>query len=82
LHPGWLEGISDVALMTEGERGNAPHKLQRLGGWRTSAMVERYAHLAPDHLHTAASRLVSVLPRYISAMEQPKEKRPESLQAA
>jgi hypothetical protein len=31
--------------------------VQRLGGWRTGAMVERYAHLAPEHLATAAKRL-------------------------
>lgn len=39
-------------------------ELQRLGGWRTGAMVERYAHLAPDHLAVAASRLDSVLAGY------------------
>jgi len=43
------------------------HELQRLGGWRTGAMVERYAHLAPDHLATAASRLDSVLSSYVLA---------------
>jgi hypothetical protein len=37
------------------------HELQRLGDWRTGAMVERYAHLAPDHLLVAASGLDSVL---------------------
>jgi hypothetical protein len=35
--------------------------LQRLGGWRTGSMVEQYAHLAPDQLAVAASRLDSVL---------------------
>jgi integrase len=25
------------------------HELQRLGGWKTGAMVERYAHLAQKH---------------------------------
>jgi len=35
-----------------------------LGGWRSSVMVERYAHLAPDHLAKAASRLDSVLGGY------------------
>ena len=41
--------------------GIPTHELQRLGGWRTGAMVERYAHLAPEHLSIAASRLDSVL---------------------
>ena len=44
--------------------GDATHELQRLGGWRTSVMVERYAHLAPDHLTKAASRLDSLLGGY------------------
>lgn len=43
------------------QAGTPTHELQRLGGWRTGAMVERYAHLAPDHLAQAASRLDSVL---------------------
>jgi site-specific recombinase XerD len=31
--------------------------VQRLGGWRTLSMVQRYAHLAPDHLRAAVERL-------------------------
>lgn len=46
------------------QAGTPTHELQRLGGWRTGAMVERYAHLAPDHLAQAASRLNLVLPGY------------------
>jgi integrase len=34
--------------------------VQRLGGWRTLAMVQRYAHLAPDHLRAAMERLVAL----------------------
>lgn len=33
--------------------------VQELGGWRTLAMVQRYAHLAPEHLHAAVERLVA-----------------------
>ena len=40
--------------------GTPTHELQQLGGWKTAAMVERYAHLAPDHLASAAARLDSV----------------------
>ena len=43
------------------QAGTPTHELQRLGGWKTGAMVERYAHLAPDHLAVAASRLDGVL---------------------
>lgn len=41
------------------QAGTPTHELQRLGGWLTGAMVERYAHLAPDHLAIAAKRLDS-----------------------
>jgi len=34
--------------------------IQALGGWRTLAMVQRYSHLAPDHLQEAVERLVPV----------------------
>jgi site-specific recombinase XerD len=33
--------------------------VQRLGGWRTLSMVQRYAHLAPDHLRAAVERLAA-----------------------
>jgi len=45
-------------------RGTPTHELQKLGGWKTSAMVERYAHLAPEHLANAAARLDSVVIGY------------------
>jgi len=32
--------------------------VQELGGWRTLSMVQRYSHLAPDHLRAAVERLV------------------------
>jgi hypothetical protein len=33
--------------------------VQKLGGWRTLSMVQRYGHLAPDHLRSAVERLVT-----------------------
>ncbi len=39
------------------QAGTPTHELQRLGGWKTGAMVERYAHLAPEALQGAADRL-------------------------
>ena len=39
------------------QAGTPTHELQRLGGWKSSEMVERYAHVAPETLQTAASRL-------------------------
>jgi site-specific recombinase XerD len=32
--------------------------IKELGGWRTLSMVQRYAHLAPGHLHAAVALLV------------------------
>ncbi|CAG4884679.1 Site-specific integrase [Georgfuchsia toluolica] len=64
------------------QAGTPTHELQRLGGWRTGAMVERYAHLAPEYLAVAASRLDSVLAGYDLATRGTNEKRPASLEAA
>lgn len=38
--------------------GVDPITVQELGGWRSGAMVRRYAHLSPGHLHAAVERLV------------------------
>jgi site-specific recombinase XerD len=38
------------------------YTVQRLGGWRTFKMVQRYAHLAPEHLREAVERLVTISP--------------------
>ena len=55
------------------QSGTPTHELQRLGGWRSSVMVERYAHLAPDHLATAANRLDSLLGGYDLATSEKAE---------
>ena len=47
--------------------GTPTHELQRLGGWRSAVMVERYAHLAPDHLAQAANRIDPLLSGYETA---------------
>ena len=33
------------------------YTVQRAGGWKTPAMVQRYAHLSPDHMRAAVERL-------------------------
>ena len=43
------------------QAGTPTHELQRLGGWKTGHMVERYAHVAPEGLQTAAARLDSMI---------------------
>jgi integrase len=37
--------------------GVDPRTVQELGGWRSLTMVQRYAHLAPEHLRAAVERL-------------------------
>jgi hypothetical protein len=34
-----------------------PMTIKRLGGWKTLSMVERYAHLSPDHKRQTFERL-------------------------
>ncbi|MDR2990853.1 MAG: site-specific integrase [Burkholderiaceae bacterium] len=43
------------------QAGTPTYELQRLGGWKTPAMVERYAHIAPEGLQRSASRIDNVL---------------------
>ena len=43
------------------EAGTPTHELQRLGGWKTQSMVERYAHVAPEGLQFAAMRIDALL---------------------
>ena len=40
--------------------GTRIEELQQLGGWKTLQMVQRYAHLAPDHLHGVAANVKPV----------------------
>ena len=49
------------------QQGTPTHELQRLGGWKTLAMVERYAHIAPDGLQFAANRLDNLFQSYALA---------------
>lgn len=53
--------------------GTPTHELQRLGGWKTLAMVERYAHLAPEGLQIAANRLDNLFQSYALATQKRKK---------
>ena len=55
------------------QEGTPTHELQRLGGWKTLAMVERYAHVAPEGLQFAADRLNNPFRSY--ALATPREVR-------
>jgi len=37
--------------------GTSLQELMKLGGWKSFEMVLRYAHLAPEHLSSAAKRI-------------------------
>ena len=43
-------------------RGGDLFRLQRIGGWKSYAMVQRYAHLAPDMFAEDYARLGTALP--------------------
>jgi site-specific recombinase XerD len=47
--------------------------VKELGGWRTLAMVQRYAHLAPAHLASAVERLVAPEPAPLASNNAPIE---------
>jgi integrase len=49
------------------QQGTPTHELQRLGGWKTLSMMERYAHIAPEALQEAAQRLDNQLTVYALA---------------
>lgn len=44
--------------------GTRLEELQRLGGWATAQMVQRYAHLSSEHLAEAAARVKPISLRY------------------
>lgn len=54
--------------------GTPTHELQQMGGWRTGAMVERYAHLASDQLAQSAARLDGMLTGYDLATHRSNKK--------
>jgi integrase len=66
LKRAWIEDLRSHLLRHtfatwHREAGTPTHELQRLGGWKTQSMVERYAHVAPEGLQCAATRLDSVM---------------------
>lgn len=60
------------------QNGITVFEVQHLGGWSSSRMVERYAHLSSSHLATAAARLPSVS-GYVLATEQLQQNAPVQL---
>jgi integrase len=44
---------SRLAMMPGVDR----YTFQRAGGWKTPAIVQRYAHLSPDHMRAAVEKL-------------------------
>jgi len=50
------------------------YTVQRAGGWKTYPMVQRYAHLSPDHIRAAVERLAGGQP----GAEPPARRAPRS----
>ncbi len=46
------------------QAGTPTHELQRLGAWKTTAMVERYAHVSSDAIRSATGRLENFMTGY------------------
>jgi integrase len=44
--------------------GTPTYVLQRLGAWKTPAMVKKYAHISPENLVGASARLEDLLSIY------------------
>ena len=42
------------------QAGTSTYELQRFGGWKTKAMVERYAHVGSEALQGAAARFDAI----------------------
>ncbi|MBK5964355.1 integrase [Thiocystis minor] len=51
------------------QSGTPLNVLQELGGWESSEMVQRYAHLAPEHLSEHASRIETPLRTFSGTQE-------------
>ncbi|MGO8754502.1 MAG: tyrosine-type recombinase/integrase [Gallionellaceae bacterium] len=58
------------------QSGVTVFEVQHLGGWSSSRMVDRYAHLSSEHLARAAARLDSVPIGYVSATVQLQQDKP------
>ena len=45
------------------QNGTPAHELQVMGGWSSTVMVERYAHLGKDVIKGASKRIESIIPK-------------------
>jgi len=48
------------------QNGTPLNVLQELGGWSSYEMVQRYAHLAPDHLSDYANKLEGIVAKSVA----------------
>jgi len=51
------------------------YTVQRAGGWKTAIMVQRYAHLSPDHMRAAVEKLAQGARRARLAQEPAQARR-------
>lgn len=58
------------------QQGTPLHVLQELGGWESSEMVKRYAHLSPEHLAEYAERIAYIVDErsnFVTILAQPEK---------
>jgi integrase len=48
------------------QNGTPLNVLQELGGWSSYEMVQRYAHLAPEHLSEYANNLERIVAKSVA----------------
>jgi len=56
------------------QNGTSLQELMELGGWKSYRMVLRYAHLAGDHLRSAAGKIIT---NSLRCAAQPEKQRKE-----
>jgi hypothetical protein len=69
LHPATLRALAAAGAVPAFKVGRTWHvmagttiaELQELGAWKSELMVKRYAHVAPEQLRSAATRLGTFL---------------------
>jgi len=57
IHDLHLHGLRHTFASRLAMAGVDPLTIQQLGGWKTLQMVQRYAHLSPDHTRQVIERL-------------------------
>lgn len=82
MKSGQRDGIEDVRFLDLHhtwaswlvQSGGPLSALQEMGGWESIEMVQRYAHLSPNHLTERARHIDAVLGSRVTDMSQEENK--------